>query len=51
MRDCRDQDTVYVVFRVFDIEGEIGLRLYVNPAGLEDMELRFTAETWSVVPT
>jgi hypothetical protein len=50
MRGCRDQITVYVVLRVFNIEGDIGLRLYVDPAELEDTELRFTAETWSVVP-
>jgi hypothetical protein len=52
MRDyCGSRDTVYVVLRVFDIEGAIGLKLYVDPAGLEGRELLFTTnETWSVVP-
>ncbi|KAI5457847.1 hypothetical protein BGZ63DRAFT_416929 [Mariannaea sp. PMI_226] len=53
MRDSRDsRDTVYVVFRVFNLRRDsIGLRVYVNPAEMQDGgELVFTGETWSIVP-
>ncbi|KAK0758152.1 hypothetical protein N5P37_009453 [Trichoderma harzianum] len=46
------EDSVYIIMRVFNVgNGNIGLRLYVDPAELEAKEeLLFTAETWSVVP-
>ncbi|KAL7793993.1 hypothetical protein V8C43DRAFT_280823 [Trichoderma afarasin] len=46
------EDSVYIIMRVFNVgNGNIGLRLYVDPAELEEKEeLLFTAETWSVVP-
>ncbi|PNP47993.1 hypothetical protein THARTR1_10412 [Trichoderma harzianum] len=46
------EDSVYIIMRVFNVgNGNIGLRLYVDPAELEAREeLLFTAETWSVVP-
>ncbi|KAL7908107.1 hypothetical protein GGI35DRAFT_469887 [Trichoderma velutinum] len=47
------EDSVYIIMRVFNVgNGNIGLRLYVDPAELEAKEeLLFTAETWSVVPS
>ncbi|QYS99675.1 hypothetical protein H0G86_006795 [Trichoderma simmonsii] len=47
------EDSVYIIMRVFNVgNGNIGLRLYVDPAELEaEKELLFTAETWSVVPS
>ncbi|KAK4077822.1 uncharacterized protein Triagg1_3516 [Trichoderma aggressivum f. europaeum] len=46
------EDSVYIIMRVFNVgNGNIGLRVYVDPAELEaEKELLFTAETWSVVP-
>ncbi|KAH0527319.1 hypothetical protein TsFJ059_002332 [Trichoderma semiorbis] len=46
------ENSVYIIMRVFNVvNGNIGLRLYVDPAELEAKEeLLFTAETWSVVP-
>lgn len=46
------EDSVYIIMRVFNVgNGNIGLRLYLDPAELEAKEeLLFTAETWSVVP-
>ncbi|KAL7954137.1 hypothetical protein V8C34DRAFT_320194 [Trichoderma compactum] len=47
-----NEDSIYIIMRVFNVgNGNIGLRLYVDPAELEAREeLLFTAETWSVVP-
>lgn len=46
-----DGSTVYVILRIFKIEGSVGMRIYVDPAELKDSgALLFTAETWSVVP-
>ncbi|KAM5382550.1 hypothetical protein ACJZ2D_002554 [Fusarium nematophilum] len=52
MHDHRDDaDTIYVIFRVFDVNNSVQLRVYVNPPELEDLgQLVFTAETWSVTP-
>ncbi|UKZ78366.1 hypothetical protein TrVFT333_006103 [Trichoderma virens FT-333] len=46
------EDSVYIIMRVFNVgSGNIGLRMYVDPAELEAREeLLFTADTWSVVP-
>lgn len=42
---------VYIVLRVFNLDKEnIDMRLYVDPAGMEDRELKFTPESYSVVP-
>ncbi|UPK97203.1 hypothetical protein LCI18_008138 [Fusarium solani-melongenae] len=53
MHECQDStDEIYVVFRVYEVEkAAVQLRVYVNPARLEDMgRLIYTAETWSVRP-
>lgn len=42
-------DQIYIVFRVFEVEKAVQLRVYVNPARLEDSgHLIYTTETWSV---
>lgn len=48
----RDRSQIYVVLRVFDLEGpEIGMKIYVDPEKLrQDASLQFTSEQWSVVP-
>ncbi|TVY16404.1 hypothetical protein LARI1_G008274 [Lachnellula arida] len=44
-------DEVYIILRVFNLDKEnIDMRLYVDPAGMEDRELKFTPESYSVVP-
>ncbi|KAF4463554.1 sugar transport stp1 [Fusarium albosuccineum] len=52
MRECRDgTDKAYIVFRVFNVGSTItGLRLYVNPAELEEEgKLVFTESTFLAV--
>lgn len=46
------RETVYIVLRVFNINSDrVGLRVYVDPAAMEDVGgLLFTAGAWSVVP-
>jgi len=40
---------VYVILRVFNPEGKIGLRLYVEPATSEENgEPNFNIDTWSM---
>ena len=42
---------VYVIFRVFNLKGKIGLRVYVDPIASEVTgELNFNVETWAVKP-
>ncbi|KAL7930143.1 hypothetical protein V8C35DRAFT_313668 [Trichoderma chlorosporum] len=53
LHDNREKEnSVYIIMRVFNVgNGNIGLRVYVDPAELEAREeLLFTTETWSVVP-
>ncbi|KAF5497161.1 hypothetical protein CGCS363_v008052 [Colletotrichum siamense] len=47
-----DSDTVYVIFRVYNLgQKDIGLKVYVDPETLRLAgRLKFTGETWSVVP-
>lgn len=40
--------SVYVILRVFNLEGRIGLRVYVNPGA--SGEVQFTTDTWVVRP-
>jgi hypothetical protein len=47
----RGASDVYVILRVFNLEGRIGLRVYVDPeASRRDGELDFNVETWAVKP-
>lgn len=47
----RATPTVYVILRVFHLEGKIGLRLYVGPVSTgPDRELDFNVDTWAVKP-
>jgi len=40
---------VYVILRVFNLEGKIGLRVYVDPAtSQENGELEFNVDTWAI---
>ena len=44
-------DEVYIILRVFNLDKEnIDMHLYVDPAGMEDRELKFTPESYTVVP-
>ncbi|KAL2065322.1 hypothetical protein VTL71DRAFT_2991 [Oculimacula yallundae] len=44
-------DEVYIILRVFNLDKEnIDMRLYVDPAGMEDREVKFTPESYSMVP-
>ncbi|KAH9237080.1 hypothetical protein K456DRAFT_1495726 [Colletotrichum gloeosporioides 23] len=47
-----DSDTMYVIFRVYNLgQQDIGLKVYVDPETLRLAgRLKFTGETWSVVP-
>ena len=43
---------VYVIFRVFNLKGKIGLRVYVDPeAARLRGELNFSIDNWAVKPT
>ncbi|KAH8586657.1 hypothetical protein B0O99DRAFT_585566 [Bisporella sp. PMI_857] len=43
---------VYVILRVFNLEGRIGLRVYVDPESSRlDGGLEFIVDTWAVKPT
>ncbi|KAI1499875.1 hypothetical protein F5X99DRAFT_388501 [Biscogniauxia marginata] len=46
-------ETIYVVFRVFNLgRDSIDFSIYVDPHFMKEQgSLKFTAETWSVVPT
>ncbi|KAH8587446.1 hypothetical protein B0O99DRAFT_694433 [Bisporella sp. PMI_857] len=48
----RASPEVYIILRVFNLgRDNIDMRLYVNPAGMEERgELRFTPESYSVTP-
>ncbi|KAJ0306261.1 hypothetical protein COL516b_004717 [Colletotrichum fioriniae] len=55
MRDqvmTENSDTVYVIFRVYNLgQANMGLKVYLDPETLRRSEqLKFTAETWSVIP-
>ena len=40
---------VYVILRVFNIEGRVGLRVYVDPESCRvNGELDFKVDTWAV---
>lgn len=43
---------IYVIFRVFHVGKEsIDMKIYVDPEAMRTRnELKFTAETWSIVP-
>lgn len=44
-------DEVYIILRVFNLDKRnIDMRLYVDPAGMEDKELKFTPESYTGVP-
>ncbi|EXF75687.1 hypothetical protein CFIO01_04620 [Colletotrichum fioriniae PJ7] len=56
MRDqvmTENSDTVYVIFRVYNLgQANMGLKVYLDPETLRRSEqLKFTAETWSVIPS
>lgn len=44
--------TIYVIFRVYNLgKDNMSLRIYVDPDALQRQgELRFTAESYSVIP-
>lgn len=43
---------IYVILRVFDLEGKIGLHIYVDPeASRLEGKLNFTVNTWEVKHT
>ena len=46
-------DTVYIIFRVFHVDtSNVRTRLFLNPAKMmDDGQLLFTAEKWSVIST
>jgi hypothetical protein len=47
----RVASNVYAILRVFNLEGKIGLRLYVDlDTSRLDGELDFTIDTWAVNP-
>ncbi|KAK8133494.1 hypothetical protein PG984_005506 [Apiospora sp. TS-2023a] len=48
-----NSSTIYVIFRVFNLgQDNMGLKIYLDPEALRVSEaLKFTAESWSVVPT
>jgi len=47
----RGASNVYVILRVFNLEGRIGLRVYVDPESSRRRgELEFNVDTWSVKP-
>ncbi|KAK1624073.1 hypothetical protein BDP81DRAFT_502426 [Colletotrichum phormii] len=55
MRDqviTENSDTVYVIFRVYNLgQVNMGYKVYLDPETLRRSEqLKFTAETWSVIP-
>ncbi len=44
--------SVYVLFRVFNLEGKIGLRVFVDPEPAQlNGELEFSADKWVVKTT
>ena len=48
----RAPEDIYVILRVFDLEGRIGLKVYVDPeASRVKGELKFTTNTWEVIHT
>lgn len=46
-------DSVYVIFRVYNLgRDNMALKVYMDPESLRvEEQLRFTAETWSIVPS
>jgi hypothetical protein len=48
-----DQNEIYLIARVFSLgTGGMGLRLYVDPASLQDQgDLKFRADKYAVTPT
>lgn len=55
MRDIHhagNRAEVYILLRVYDIESAaIAMEVYLDPEQMRlDRTLRFTADTWSVVP-
>ncbi|KAK8076963.1 hypothetical protein PG996_003133 [Apiospora saccharicola] len=48
-----NSSTIYVIFRVYNLgQDNMGLKIYLDPEALRVSEaLKFTAESWSVVPT
>jgi hypothetical protein len=43
---------IYVIFRVFNLEGRLGVRLFVDPESSRvNEELQFTVDTWAVKTT
>ncbi|KAM0421093.1 hypothetical protein ACHAPT_011164 [Fusarium lateritium] len=51
MQECRDStEKVYIIFRVFEVDTAVQLRVYVNPAKLAESGHLINTETWSVRP-
>jgi hypothetical protein len=49
LRPGRARSRVYVILRVFNLEGQIGLRIFVDPeAARLRGELNFSANQWAV---
>ena len=46
-------ETIYAIFRVFNLgRDDMDLRVYLDPEALRQQDdLKFTSESWSVVPT
>lgn len=47
-----NSSTIYVIFRVYNLgQDNMGLKIYLDPEALRVSDaLKFTAESWSVVP-
>lgn len=52
IHNAHDRSEVYILLRVYEIESaDIAMVVYVDPVQLRlENTLRFTADTWTVVP-
>jgi hypothetical protein len=52
IHNAGNRSEVYILLRVYKIDGAgIGMMVYLDPERMRiDEDLRFTGETWSVVP-
>lgn len=49
--ELRDKSEVYMILRVFGLNGRLGMCAYLDPERLRlDGQLLFTGQSWSVVP-
>lgn len=51
LRPQRASPLVYIILRVFNLEGKVGLRIFMDPeTSRHNGELEFNAEGWTVRP-